>query len=393
MSHALKVFIIAGEESGDILGGAILNALRHHTDRPLDIQGIGGNVMKAAGLGLSRIPMYKLAVMGLTEILPKIFFFMRAIHDTVLAIEAFKPDVVITIDCPDFCFRVQKKLHKRGIWQTRQIHVVAPTVWAWRPGRAQKIAGFLDGLVCLFPFEPPYFEEHGLPSIAMGHPAVHSGIRTMDSRPLLKALRVLDEETVVGLFCGSRQGVVNRHAPIFIDAMNKVADQFHHIRVFIPTFPYLADDLRRYLEKAHFKYNVIVDPALKSQAMRASKVALAASGTVGLELAIASVPHIVAYRLSRISWWLARLLVSTPYVHLANIVLKRPVVPEYLQDECRADKLAEEISRMLAFAGTRAQQKDQFAELVRTLGVDDPSLPADKAAEFILNIISRKSYV
>lgn len=392
MSHALKIFIIAGEESGDILGGAILNALRHDTDRPLDIQGIGGNVMKAAGLGLSRIPMYKLAVMGLTEVLPKIFFFMRSIHDTVLAIEAFKPDVVITIDCPDFCFRVQKKLRKRGIWQARQIHVVAPTVWAWRPGRAQKIAGFLDGLVCLFPFEPPYFEEHGLPAIAMGHPAVHSGIRTIDSQPLLQALHVLDEETVVGLFCGSRQGVMNRHAPIFIDAMNKVADQFRHIHVLIPTFPYLADDLRRYLEKARFKYDVIVDPALKSQAMRASKVALAASGTVGLELAIASVPHIVAYRLSRISWWLARLLVSTPYVHLANIVLKRSVVPEYLQDECRADKLAEEISRMLAFTGTRTQQKDQFAELVHILGADDPVLPADKAAAFILNIISHQSY-
>ncbi len=247
--------------------------------------------------------------------------------------------------------------------------------------------------MCLFPFEPPYFEEHGLPSIAMGHPAVHSGIRTIDPQPLLQALHVLDEETVIGLFCGSRQGVVTRHAPIFIDTMNKVADQFRHIHVLIPTFPYLADELRHYLEKARFKYDVIVDPALKPQAMRASKVALAASGTVGLELAIASVPHIVAYRLSRISWWLARLLVSTPYVHLANIVLKRSVVPEYLQDQCNPDQLAREITHMLAFTGTRTDQKNQFSELVRTLGADDPALPADKAAEFILNIISHKSYV
>ena len=163
----LKIFVIAGEESGDILGSAIIKSIRELSGRVIEVRGIGGDALSAAGLTTSQIPMHELSVMGIAEVLPKISFFKRVIAETVAAIESFQPDIVLSIDSPDFCFRVQRAVRARGKTpHSKQIHVVAPSVWAWRPGRAKKIAAFLGGLICLLPFEPPYFTVHGLAAIA-----------------------------------------------------------------------------------------------------------------------------------------------------------------------------------------------------------------------------------
>ncbi len=386
--HPLKIFVIAGEASGDVLGGAILQALSHHTDRSLDIRGIGGDAMKEAGLKGSLVIMRDLAVMGIAEVLPKIPFLLRTISRTVRAAEEFKPDLVLSIDAPDLSFRIQKKLRARGNFRGKQIHVVAPSVWAWRPDRARHIAGFLDGLICFFPFEPPYFTAHDLPAIHMGHPAINTPIAWADPAPLRRALDLGEDTPVVGMYLGSRAGSVERHAETFIEAINILARGCPGMRVLVPTFPAYADRVRTLCAGLTVRHHIMTDPLLKPVAMRACDAALAVSGTVGLELAIANVPHVVGYRMSGLTHFIARRMVKKgQFAHLANIVLNKMVVPECVQEDCTPDRLAQALSPMIWNEEMRAAQRVAFADVRRLIGAEDQQKPADKAAEFILSCI------
>ncbi len=387
--YPLKIFIIAGEVSGDLLGGAILRAMTGQTTRRLDVRGIGGDGIKSGGMRTSLFPMHELSVMGIAEIIPKIPHFLRRIRETVDAIEGFKPDLIITIDSPDFCFRVQQKLRLRGnLRGAKQIHVVAPSVWAWRPGRAEKISKFLDGLVCFFPFEPPYFEKYGLRSMSMGHPAINAPSATADPAQLRKTLDIKPDDITLGLYLGSRAGVVERHAPLFIAAVNMLAQTHKNIRVLIPTFPVLADRVRALTQDLGVRYHVVTDPVMKPMAMRACDVALAVSGTVGLELAIANVPHVVGYRAS----WLTALIVKRlikpgQFAHLANIVLDRMVVPELIQDHCTPEELSKAMSRLMDDQAAAMLQQTAFATVRRAIGEGADVTPADKAAGFVLGMV------
>lgn len=381
----LKVFVIAGEESGDILGGAILKSLAHTSGRSLDIRGIGGDSIKSAGLQKSMIDMHDLAVMGIFEILPKIRFFRRAINDAITCAEEFQPDIVLTIDSPDFCFRVQSGLRKRGHITAKQIHVVAPSVWAWRPKRAAKIAKFLDGLVCLLPFEPPYFEEHGLAAVSIGHPAINAPIAWADPHPFRDAIGARADDRIIGLYLGSRAGVIKRHTPIFLEALRQLSVDHPDLRVVIPTFDKYADGLRAATAGFPLQIDVISDPLLKPMAMRAANIALAVSGTVGLELAVANVPHIIGYKMGAMTWALLQRMVRTPYAHLVNIMLNAPVVPEFLQSACTPQKLASGLRDLIEYPATRARQQIEFARVRQMIGEGAALKPADQAAQFILS--------
>ncbi len=387
--YPLKIFIIAGEISGDLLGGAILRAIAEQTERSLDVRGIGGDGIKRGGMRVSLFPMHELSIMGIAEIIPKIPFFLRRIRETVEAIEGFKPDLVITIDSPDFCFRVQQKLRLRGILRgAKQIHVVAPSVWAWRAGRAKKISKFLDGLVCFFPFEPPYFEEHGLRAMAMGHPAINGPAATADPTQFKKMLDIRPDEITLGLFLGSRARVVERHALPFIGAINVLGQTHKNLRVLIPTFPVLADRVRVLCEGLGVRYHVVTDPVMKPMAMRACDVALAVSGTVGLELAIADVPHVVGYKMSWLTHKIARLLVKPgQFAHLVNILMERAVVPEYVQELCTPDLLAATLAPYIDNKDVAAAQRDAFAVVRHAIGEGADVTPAAKAARFILEYL------
>jgi lipid-A-disaccharide synthase len=405
-----KIFIIAGEASGDALGAAVLQSLKQQSNGPLQIQGIGGPLMQAAGLCRSLFPMDELSVMGIFEILPRIPHFIRRINETVAAITDFAPDVVISIDSPDFCFRVQKKLKKincpsglsRGPRDNMnntgapglrrgpitQIHIVAPSVWAWRPGRAKKIAAFLDGLVCFFPFEPPYFERHGLRAISMGHPAIDGEVATADGAAFRTDLQLTPGTKLLGLYLGSRAGVIARHAPIYIAAVNKLAQHHPNLHVVIPTFPAHIHAVNTAARALTVPYDVIDDPVLKPAAMRACDAALAISGTVGLELAIADVPHVVGYRMGMITHAIAWMLIKRgQYAHLANIILGRKVVPEYIQGNCTPENLAHAVTSLLGAGDAVQSQRAAFVTVRQSIGEGAAQKPADKAAGFILGSI------
>lgn len=381
---AFKIFVIAGEESGDRLAGAIISALIERMGQPVEIRGIGGESLRATGLMSSLVPMSVLSVMGVTEIVPKIPFFLRTIARTVLDIESFQPDLVLTVDSPDFCFRVQSRLRQRGKIRPKQIHVVAPSVWAWRPSRAKKIARFLDGLICLLPFEPPYFEKYGLPAVAIGHPIISSPLRLEDGREFRAALGLGLRDVLVGVYPGSREGVVKRHAPIFAQAITQLAKTYPKLQIVVPTFPRFEAILRTAFADLAASTHIVTDPAQKLAAMRANNIALAASGTVGLELAVANVPHVVAYRTGWINRILIRILVHTPFAHLANIALNRRVVPELLHGDCTPGKLAAALGELINYPGRAAKQQMEFAQVRQLMGEGDAISPAVRAAEFIL---------
>jgi lipid-A-disaccharide synthase len=405
-----RVFIIAGEASGDQLGAAVIRSLRaRHPD--VEIYGIGGPLMMGAGLGESLFPMKELSVMGLVEIVPHIPHFIRRINQTVDAIIEWYPDVVLTIDSPDFCFRVQKKLRQarssgplrnRSSGLTRgpqaisegpsgqargpsisQFHMVAPSVWAWRPGRAKKIAQFLDGLLCLFPFEPAYFTPHGLPSIAIGHPVVNK-------YPPRTTPRLAGPSIKIGLYLGSRSGVIHRHADIYLDAIDKLAQSTTRpIEVMIPTFPAHQDLIAAKVAGRPWAHRIITTESQKTALMPTLDLALAVSGTVGLELAVAGVPHVIGYRMGRVTHTLARLLVRRGQrAHLANIVLDTNIIPEFIQGACTATNLAQAMNDLLVDQGGTASEQLEAFERLRAL-LSSPETPGDRAVEFILGSVCR----
>ncbi len=399
-SDHLKLFIIAGEASGDQLGAAVLNSITHLSPLSVDVRGIGGPLMATAGLKESLFPMTDLSVMGIAEVLPRLPQLFKRSNQTVTAIIEFQPDIVLTIDSPDFCFRVQKKVRQnrysglarvpqtvsegppgqaRGpVSPITQLHIVAPSVWAWRPGRAAKIAQFLDGLLCLFPFEPPYFERYGLRAGVMGHPVIHQISPRHPNAPLGHILRL-------GLYLGSRAGVIQRHAPVMVGALKKLNLDPADTRIIIPTFDHLRPLLTLHLADLAYPYEFVTEPEARRAVMSSLDAALAVSGTVGLELAVAGVPHVVGYRMNMMTYILARILVKrNQRAHLANIILDQDIVPELLQAACTPSTLAAALSPLLRDTPDRAAQIGAFDNLRAALGAGDPVSPGDKAARFIL---------
>ncbi len=385
---ALRVFIIAAEESGDRLGSAIIKGL---VDAKPDIAiaGIGGTGMRSAGLKESLFPMTELSLMGIAEIVPKIPHMLKRINQTVEAIETLQPDVVITIDGPEFCFRVQKKLQKLEN-RPKQVHVVAPSVWAWRPGRAEHIAQFLDAIICLFPFEPPYFEREGMDAFYMGHPFLESLSQMPDKAQSRHALGLSANETAIGVYCGSRTQEVKKHSDIFLQSLKRLEETHpgKSLQLIFPTLPHLVETLKAKAEDFKFKNDpvFVTNQAEKKAIFKGLDMAVAVSGTVGLELALSGVPHIIGYKLNKLSYQIIKRLVRIDHAHLANIMLGNEVVPEYLQDECNSDNLYKGLERLLMQPDVAAKQKEGFERLIHIL--QTPKAPSQGSAEFILNLAS-----
>jgi lipid-A-disaccharide synthase len=382
-----KIFIIAGEASGDRLGAALIASLRKQAPG-LSLRGIGGPLMQEAGLKESFFPMEDLSLMGVAEIVPKIPHLLRRIGQTVMAIKVFDPDVVITIDSPDFSFRVQERLKKAGV-RARRIHMVAPTVWAWREGRARKVAGFLDGMICLFPFEPPYFEREGLSAIAVGHPVMASGILDANGKEFRFRHMLGGDQKILGLFPGSRSGEIERHAPVIFDMARQLKERHPDLALVVPTLGNRKPRIEELLRQYQLTALVTTDAQEKWQAFKACDAAIAVSGTVGLELAVADVPHVIAYRLNRLSWEILSRIVKAKFAHLANILLGRSVVPEFIQDDMRADKILPIVEDLLLDSGKAEAQRRDFASVRAKLLPPPPEKnAADSAAAFVLHSIT-----
>lgn len=378
----VKVFILAGEPSGDRLGGALMVGLK--TLQPdVTFEGIGGPEMTAAGLK-SRFDMSELSVMGIAEILPKYRSLKARIKQTADAIVEMQPDVMITIDSPDFSLRVAKLVKARSTIRT--LHYVAPTVWAWRAGRAQKMARYIDHVLALFPFEPPLMQAAGMECDFVGHPVVSEPVATEAQAQAFRKDTGIGDAPMLLVLPGSRRGEVARLSGVFGEAVAKLTYKQPSLRVVIPAAAAVADDVTEATQSWSFE-PIIIDPrdylpdvavAHKRAAFRAADVALAASGTVSLELAASATPMVIAYKMHWLSFRIIRAMALIDTVTLVNLVSDTRVVPEFLGPACQPDAIADGLARVLK--DPCAQNKAMALTMERLgQGGEAPGLRAAKA--------------
>lgn len=386
MSNTPLVFLLVGEPSGDVLGARLMAALREASGGRVRFAGVGGERMVAEGLE-SLFPMSDLALFGLAELLPKLPNLLRRLDQTTKAVMALEPDVVVTIDAPDFCFRIGKRLRKAGN-KVPLVHYVAPTVWAWRPKRAKKVAAFLDHLLALLPFEPPYFEREGLPCTFVGHPVVEGGADKGDGARFRAKHGIGAEEPLLAVLPGSRRSEVTTLLPDFGATLRLLVDSHPGLRIVVPTVPQVAGLVREAVKGWPVPVLVTEGDQDKYDAFAASTAALAASGTVALELALARLPAVIAYRIHPLTYRLYRRLITVKYVNLVNIMLDRPLVPELLQADCTPDKLASAVGRLLSDPAARQAQIDGVEEVSRWLGQGDVP-PSRRAAAVVIDVMNK----
>ncbi|MBX2830985.1 MAG: lipid-A-disaccharide synthase [Rhodospirillales bacterium] len=378
-----KIMLVAGEASGDQLGGRLMAAIKAQEPNTHFI-GVGGPRMEREGL-TSLFPMNEMSVMGLTEVIPHIPHLLKRISQTADFAKKQKPDAVVTIDAPDFSFRVGKKLKGKGI---PLIHYVAPSVWAWREGRAKKIAGFLDHLLALLPFEPPYFEKEGLPTTFIGHSAVeerHDG----DQQRFRTQHGLTADKKLLAVLPGSRNSEVKRLLPVFRQVIDALAAKYPDARIVVPTVSKVADTVTAEMKDWPLDPIIVATDQERHDAFAAANCALAASGTVSLELAIAGVPHVIAYQVNAVTGWIAKRLIKIDTVTIVNLVLGRKLIPEFLQENCQAENIIPVLDGLLGDAPARAAQEAGFETACKMLGFGDRA-PSEKAAEQILKIIHKK---
>ncbi len=358
-------------------------ALRERTGGTVRFAGVGGERMAAEGLD-SLFPMTDIALMGLAEVLPRLPRVLRRIRQTVRAARTLGPDVMVTIDVPSFARRVATGLCDRPF---PLVHYVAPTVWAWRPGRAARLARAVDHLMTLLPFEPLLFEAAGLPATFVGHPVVESGAGRGDGARFRARHGVSSGAPLLCVLPGSRAGEVRRLLPIFGAALGRLAADRPGLRVVVPTVSGVADAVRAATAGWRGRPVVMLGEADKWDAFAASDAALAASGTVSLELALAGVPAVIAYKVSPATAWVVRRLVRVRYASLVNILHDRTVIPELLQQDCTPDRLAAAVAHLLADPAAGAAQRDAAADVARALGCGGPP-PSHRAAAVVLQVLA-----
>lgn len=377
------IYLLAGEVSGDLLGGRLMAALREQTGGHVRFAGVGGAAMHAQGLH-SLFPMDELSLMGLTEVLPHLPKLLRRLNETEADLRAQRPAVLVTIDAPSFTLRISQRVADLGL---PRVHYVAPQVWAWRAGRARKLAHKTDRLLTLLPFEPPYFTRHGLAADYVGHPVIEGGAGAGDGAGFRAYYGITPDAPVLIVLPGSRRGEVGRLAAIFGATIDQLITAHPDLRVVVPTVPPVADFVRDQTAQWAGRPVIVTGEAEKFDAFAAGTVALAASGTVALELALADLPMVIAYRLNVITWQFARRLVKIPYASLVNLILERPCVPERLQDVCTPQDLARALGPLLIRGGqAAADQRDGFAQLREKLGVGREK-PSARAAQIILSAL------
>ncbi len=379
----LVVYVIAGEASGDLLGSHLMRSLKAQAGRPVRFYGIGGDRMIAEGME-SLFPYQELSMMGFIEVLPYAFNLLSRIGLTVEDVRTKQPDVIITIDSPGFCFRVVKKLRAFGL-RSKFVHYVAPTVWAYKPERADKCAALFDHMLVLLPFEPPYFTSKGLPCTFVGHPVV-AETQPGNGDTFREKYNITKDTLLLCLLPGSRKGEVDRHMPVFGRAVTLLAQKYPSLAMVVAVPKHVLPYVAGYFEGCPFRTVITADDQDKKNAIAASNMAIVKSGTVALEVAMAGTPMVVAYRVNPISAWIMKRMITTPYANLINILLKKEVIPELLQDQCTPLMIANAATQILQYPESQNRQKDNARIALEQL--KPQTLPSELAARTILNIIA-----
>lgn len=373
----MKLYVIAGEASGDALGAALLAGLK--SLRPdLQVRGIGGPLMQAEGLH-SLFPMEELSVMGLAEVLPKYAHLKRRIREAAADVLAAAPDALITIDSPDFVLRVAR-IVRAARPDLRTIHYVAPSVWAWRPGRAAKMAHVIDHVLALLPFEPPYMTAAGMTCDFVGHPVVSAPRASTAEAQAFRADLGGGGPLVLAL-PGSRRGEVARLAPVIGGVLDRVRAVHPQVQVVLPTLRSVAAMVEGLTADWPVRPRIIEAPEAKRAAFAAADVAIAASGTVSLELAANAVPMVIAYDMHPVTMWLMQRMARVDTVTLVNLVSDTRVVPEFLGGRCTPDLIAPALLGLIGPGPARDAQRAAMRLTMKRLGEggDPPGLRAARS--------------
>ena len=384
----MKIFIIAGEDSGDKLGSAIIDGLREVTDVPPKFVGIGGNGMISRGLE-SIFPMSELSVMGFVEIASKYKSLKKRLNQTISSILDEKPDILLTIDAPEFCFRVAKKV-KLLNKNIAVAHYVAPTVWAWRPNRAKKISSFIDQILALFPFEPRYFHDVGVRCDFVGHPIVSETLADDESVTEFKKAYSLTDEPVILCLPGSRKSEIDRLMPIFGETLEKFSNALPNARFILPSTPDVYEYSKKFLDcmpkdiifLTPEKFGMKKYLEFKKASFKLSQLALAASGTVSLELAANNTPMVIGYDMNFLSRKIIGLMLKIDTVNLVNLVTGNRNIPECIGSNFNSEKLFLEMVRV--YSNNLNQIKD-FKTTMDLLGINKEP-PNVRAANSLLNL-------
>lgn len=382
----MKVYLIAGEPSGDLLGSRLMRAMRRK-DKNVEFYGVGGDTMEAEGLK-SLYDISDLAVMGLTEVIPSIPKILRLIKETIADIQKVQPDVVVTIDSWSFSSRIHKALRKLKL-SIPQVHYVAPQVWAWKKKRARTMYKYIDCLLTLFPYEPKYFTPYKLDARFVGHPVIESEAITADGQAFRKKFNIPENKKTITILPGSRKNEVSRLLPVFMEAAQELHNSDKDFYFVLPTVKTVANMVKNELKNYDLPVLVVENQQDRYGAFRASSAAIAASGTVALELAICDIPHIIAYKVAPLTAFLAKRFLHIQFVNLSNILLGREIIPELLQERCVKGNIRNYILELLRHEDLYHRQMEGFAKVRKILGQAEQT-PSQNASDIIFDIIKNK---
>jgi lipid-A-disaccharide synthase len=382
---ARNIFLVATEESGDRLGASLMKVLRQRLGGAVRFDGVGGRSMMQEGLS-SLFPIEELSIIGLAAIAKRLPTILRRIRETADAVTEASSDILVIIDSPDFTHRVARRVRARNP-AIPIIDYVSPSVWAWRPGRARAMGGYVDHVLALLPFEPEQYRRLGGPPCSyVGHPLIEQ-VATLRPGPAEQQLR--DRQPPVLLVLpGSRRSEIRHHLAIFGAALGRLRALGIAFEPVLPTMPHLEQTVRAGVKSWPVAPRVVLGEADKRAAFRIAHAALAKSGTVTLELALAGVPMVAAYRAGAAEAWILQRAINVSSIILANLVIGENVVPEFLQNDCSPEKLGQALRDVLTDSALRRRQVEAFAGIDRIMATGDQP-PSVRAADIVLAALRR----
>ena len=380
-----KIFLIATEESGDRLGASLMKVLRQRLGGAVRFEGVGGQAMAREGLS-SLFPIEQLSIMGLAAVVKQLPMLLRRINETATAVTQASPDVLVIIDSPDFTHRVARRVRASDP-AIPIVNYVSPSVWAWRPGRARAMTAYVDHVLALLPFEPEEYRKlRGPPCSYVGHPLIE---QIGSLRPGSDEQKRRDEPPPVLLVLpGSRRSEVRHHMAVFGAALGLLRDAGVAFDLILPTMPHLVDAVREGVATWPVQPKIVIGEGEKRAAFRIARAALAKSGTVTLELALAGVPMVTAYRTGAIEAWIMLRMIKVPSVILANLVVGDTIVPEFLQQDCTPENLSRALRDVLEESPLRQRQVEAFARIDAIMSTGDQT-PSTRAADIVLETMRK----
>jgi lipid-A-disaccharide synthase len=378
-ARALTVMLVVGEPSGDQLGAQLMAGLKQLAGNNVNIVGVGGAAMTAEGLN-SLFPLDATSVMGLREVVPRIPAIFRRVREASDFALKTKPDLLVLIDSPDFTHRIAQRV-KRSDPSLRTANYPPPQVWASRSYRARKMARYMDAVLTFFPFEAAFFERYGIAAINVGYPVIERASRMVGGEEFRRRHAIGPDAPLLAVLPGSRRNEIRFILPVFRAVVERLAREIPGLVCVVPTIPHVAPKVRVAVADWPTPLHVVETDAEKFAAFDAADAALAASGTVTSELALASTPMVVAYKVGWLTYALAKPFMHVPFMVLVNLVLGRKAVPEFAQYDATPDALADALKPLLADEKARASQVRDLEEGVRAFGMgqDAPSLRAARA--------------